>query len=143
LAVDSDGMGKHAQHRRRLLRALMAGDSSSCVWCRRPLDFFEPDATIDHVIPLGRGGPTGKVNALAACRACNGARGDTTPFAWALHCLSVGLAPNLAAVERALAAVEEHGREQWPTPRYARRAARQLRKLQSDARVIAIVRARA
>ena len=33
-------------------------------------------ATLDHVVPLARGGPDSEANTVAACEACNGAKAD-------------------------------------------------------------------
>jgi 5-methylcytosine-specific restriction endonuclease McrA len=35
--------------------------------------------TIDHVIPISRGGKTKFENCVAACRACNNLKGDKKP----------------------------------------------------------------
>ena len=41
---------------------------------------FSPDAlTLDHVVPLARGGRTTKGNVVPACRACNGGKKLDTP----------------------------------------------------------------
>lgn len=49
-------------------------DRGRCAYCgRRGAD------TMDHVVPRSRGGVTGWLNAVAAHRECNRAKGDRTP----------------------------------------------------------------
>jgi hypothetical protein len=49
-------------------------DKGRCAYCgARGAD------TMDHVVPRSRGGPTGWMNAVAAHRECNRAKGDRTP----------------------------------------------------------------
>ncbi|MGR3810864.1 HNH endonuclease [Jiulongibacter sp. NS-SX5] len=49
-------------------------DGNKCVYCgtRREL-------TLDHVLPKSRGGKTNWDNLVAACKRCNGRKGDCTP----------------------------------------------------------------
>lgn len=48
-----------------------------CAYCGRPLEKHE--VTIDHVIPLGRGGARKDVsNLVFACYECNQAKGNKT-----------------------------------------------------------------
>lgn len=35
--------------------------------------------TVDHVLPVSRGGPSSWLNVVAACSACNGRKGNRTP----------------------------------------------------------------
>lgn len=49
-------------------------DGNACVYCGK-----EKDLTLDHVIPKSRGGKTNWVNLVAACRGCNGKKGNNTP----------------------------------------------------------------
>lgn len=51
-------------------RALLARDRHRCAYCGRAAD------TIDHVVPRSRGGHHVWENVVAACRPCNGRKGD-------------------------------------------------------------------
>ena len=51
-------------------RALLARDSHRCAYCSRSAD------TIDHVVPRSRHGRHEWENVVAACRICNGRKGD-------------------------------------------------------------------
>lgn len=67
--------------RKALIEAVVARDGNFCWYCLRP--FAEPFenglvATLDHVIPISRGGANHMDNFRAACRPCNGKRGDRT-----------------------------------------------------------------
>jgi len=59
---------------------------SHCAWCHRPFTGDNP-ATVDHVLPLGRGGQDEPENAKAACQSCNGGRGATGHCIVALRCM--------------------------------------------------------
>jgi 5-methylcytosine-specific restriction endonuclease McrA len=48
-----------------------------CHWCQKPLKFFE--VTLEHVIPLHRGGLDNDNNRVAACAPCNHGRGHNMP----------------------------------------------------------------
>jgi len=49
-------------------------DGNECVYCGR-----NRDLTLDHVFPKSRGGKTSWTNLVAACKSCNGRKGDNTP----------------------------------------------------------------
>ena len=57
-------------------RRLLAADPH-CHWCRCALVF--ETATVDHVIPLGRGGTNRRDNLVLACQSCNARRADQMP----------------------------------------------------------------
>lgn len=48
-----------------------------CHWCRVGLD--DTDATVDHRIPLSRGGLNNRNNLVLACAPCNQGRGNAMP----------------------------------------------------------------
>ena len=62
-------------------RALLARDANRCAYCSRSAD------TIDHVVPRSRGGHHEWENVVAACRLCNGRKGDrlVAELGWVLH----------------------------------------------------------
>ena len=75
-----------ARHRRRLSsqfskrhvkRATFRDCGHRCVYCGTSLGF--ENATLDHVIPLSRGGDHAPGNLVAACRACNQLKGSLLP----------------------------------------------------------------
>jgi 5-methylcytosine-specific restriction endonuclease McrA len=55
---------------------LMAADPS-CYYCGVALT--GETATIDHVMPLSKGGTWADHNTVLACKACNNAKGDQVP----------------------------------------------------------------
>jgi HNH endonuclease len=60
-----------------LTTAAAARQGWRCYWCRCPLTRLT--ATTEHLVPLSRGGAlTAPDNIAAACRDCNGAKGDLT-----------------------------------------------------------------
>ena len=54
-----------------------ARDENLCQYCR--LRVPERDLTLDHVIPVVRGGRKNWENIVAACKGCNQKKGDRTP----------------------------------------------------------------
>jgi 5-methylcytosine-specific restriction enzyme A len=54
--------------------------SGICYYCGRK---FPPrDLTMDHKIPLGRGGTSEKINIVAACKECNNKKKYLLPTEW-------------------------------------------------------------
>jgi 5-methylcytosine-specific restriction endonuclease McrA len=53
---------------------IMVRDDFKCVYCG---DTF--NLTIDHVVPVSRGGKTSFENCVTACRKCNNTKGDKLP----------------------------------------------------------------
>ncbi|MFO8048902.1 MAG: HNH endonuclease [Desulfosudaceae bacterium] len=55
-------------------------DKGRCYYCGRP---FPPDQlTMDHVVPLARGGKTTKGNVVPACKTCNTEKKQRLPVEW-------------------------------------------------------------
>ena len=48
-----------------------------CHYCGRTFSFKL--LTLDHIVPIARGGTTSPGNTVPACRACNKAKGTDTP----------------------------------------------------------------
>ncbi len=86
------------------LRAVLARDGGTCIWCGR---LFVPliTPTTEHVVPRLKGGPSWLENEVAACRRCNGERGHRGPVEWLEECLSRGWAADEARLQRALEAL--------------------------------------
>ena len=55
--------------KRRTQRRLLAETGGCCIYCGRRLDEFT--VTIDHIIPLSRGGLNEEANIVASCLYCN------------------------------------------------------------------------
>ena len=54
--------------------------SGRCHYCERP---FPPrDLTMDHVVPLVRGGFSDRGNVVPCCKECNTCKGDLLPVEW-------------------------------------------------------------
>lgn len=56
---------------------LLIRDGFKCQYCGRDLRSYM--TTVDHVIPLSRGGRREWLNVVAACKPCNGKKGNRTP----------------------------------------------------------------
>ena len=59
-------------HKRRMLKK-----DPRCYWCKKKLD--RRAATVDHVVPLGRGGSNNPNNLVLSCLGCNQGRGSDMP----------------------------------------------------------------
>ena len=55
-----------------------------CAYCVKPMrkkrhkDFRGQEATVDHIVPISRGGGNWKANLTMACAKCNQEKGDMT-----------------------------------------------------------------
>jgi 5-methylcytosine-specific restriction endonuclease McrA len=87
------------------LRAALARDGASCVWCGRPFGALVRPTT-EHLVPRVKGGPSWPENEVAACRRCNRERGHQSLAEWAEECRRRGWAPDLERIEQALADLE-------------------------------------
>ena len=67
----------------RRLEELFKTHRARCFYCGvrvwRKKQAGEPKGTIDHVIPLSKGGGNGKSNLVLACHACNQEKGSMMP----------------------------------------------------------------
>lgn len=59
------------------INTLMSQTGGVCIYCGHPLS--EEDASVDHIIPLSRGGLNEPENRVASCCACNSAKGNMMP----------------------------------------------------------------
>lgn len=66
----------HKRHSQNTLKLLPP--DAVCQYCGMPLD--SSNATIDHVIPLSRGGTDTPDNKVWACKTCNHRKGDLLPY---------------------------------------------------------------
>ena len=51
-----------------------------CHYCRR--GFHPSELTMDHIVPLARGGKTSKGNVAPACKTCNNKKKYLLPVEW-------------------------------------------------------------
>lgn len=68
-------------HRGRLL-----SKNPHCRYCGQKLK--PKTATLDHVLPLSRGGSDDPENLVLACHPCNQCKGNRTPLEWASDILN-------------------------------------------------------
>jgi 5-methylcytosine-specific restriction endonuclease McrA len=86
------------------LRAVVARDGDTCVWCGRRFGPLVPPTT-EHVVPRLKGGPSWLENEVAACRRCNSERGHRSPVEWLEECRRRGWEPDVDRLARALRAL--------------------------------------
>ncbi|WP_422114761.1 HNH endonuclease [Brachybacterium sp. UNK5269] len=64
-------------------RAVHERDHWTCAYCGRSVSKTPPCeallATVDHIHPISRGGPSSWTNLVSACKACNNRKADRTP----------------------------------------------------------------
>lgn len=48
-----------------------------CHYCQQK--FVKEDLTMDHILPIGRGGHSTKGNIVASCKTCNSKKASLTP----------------------------------------------------------------
>ena len=51
-----------------------------CRYCKR--SFAPRDLTMDHIVPISRGGKTTKGNVAPCCKECNNAKRQMLPIEW-------------------------------------------------------------
>jgi len=54
-----------------------------CHYCRRKVGAAA--LTMDHIVPLGRGGRSVRGNVVPACKACNTRKRSALPLEWVEH----------------------------------------------------------
>jgi 5-methylcytosine-specific restriction endonuclease McrA len=64
--------------KRALRKGALRDCSQRCVYCATRLD--QRTATLDHVVPLARGGANDPGNLVVACAPCNRLKSDLLPF---------------------------------------------------------------
>lgn len=62
----------------------LIANKASCHYCTCSL--AKEDVTMDHVVPLLRGGRSTKSNVVMACKSCNNAKKDQLVMDWQGHC---------------------------------------------------------
>lgn len=70
--------------------AITERQRNRCHYCQRVMNPTQPDhsdplaASLDHVIPLGRGGTDDEANLVVACVSCNARKDDYLPWEFEL-----------------------------------------------------------
>jgi len=59
--------------------AIYARDGYRCVYCGA-----QEDLTLDHIVPLSKGGTHSEDNLVVACRSCNASKGNRSLLEWLL-----------------------------------------------------------
>src|SRR5262249_39571436 len=72
--VDVRGRERRSSSKRN---RILARDRNRCQYCGKKGTAFI--LTIDHIVPVSRGGNTSPENLVAACSPCNQRKGDRTP----------------------------------------------------------------
>jgi hypothetical protein len=83
------------------LRAVLARDGDTCIWCGCSFTRLVRPTT-EHVVPRLKGGPSWLENEVAACGRCNSDRGHRSPVEWLEECLRRGWCPDEARLARSL-----------------------------------------
>ena len=64
-------------------RAVHDRDHWTCAYCGRSVSKRPPSdallATVDHIVPVSRGGESSWLNLVSACKECNNRKADRTP----------------------------------------------------------------
>jgi len=84
--------------------ALYLRDGLACVWCEAGIE-DGVELSLDHLVPVARGGTNQTSNLLTACRSCNSRRGHKSVPAFAAYLVEQGLVQDTDA-----AAIERHVR---------------------------------
>lgn len=79
-------------------RSVYGRDKNQCQYCGKKLSSY--NRTIDHVIPLGRGGDSSFENCVTSCRACNLLKGAKLPHEIGFKLLKQPRIPNIMDILR-------------------------------------------
>lgn len=77
-AVGASSFRAQVAKKQALRKSALRDCSQRCVYCATQLD--QRSATLDHVVPLARGGPHDAGNLVSACGPCNRLKGNLLPF---------------------------------------------------------------
>lgn len=75
-----NGQTRAVKERRAKRRKELYDLSPWCAYCRRPLRFAK--TTLDHIVPLKKGGYDLPGNFVLSCKSCNDAKGGRTLQEW-------------------------------------------------------------
>lgn len=68
---------KRSSNSKKIRAGIWHKKTKQCHWCDKPLTV--ENSTIEHIIPLNRGGLDHSMNRTLACPECNHSRGDNMP----------------------------------------------------------------
>lgn len=71
------GTSRSGKRKQKSLKHILFKRDPKCYWCTKLLTL--PEATLDHMIPLSRGGSNSPDNQVLACYSCNQTRGNNLP----------------------------------------------------------------
>jgi len=77
--IDGAILVSKKQSRQRFRRSILDAWNWRCAYCDACL---EGQATLDHIVPMSRGGATSRNNLVAACAKCNVSKSDESLEAW-------------------------------------------------------------
>ena len=83
IEIDKGGINRQKQRARKLRQSAWWQRRVSqgiCYYCGRQVDPRE--LTMDHVVPLARGGKSTKGNCVPACKDCNNKKKYLVPVEW-------------------------------------------------------------
>ena len=63
-----------------------------CYYCGRIV--LPKELTMDHIVPIARGGRSTKGNVVAACKECNNAKKQLLPMEWEQYLKDIQFNPN-------------------------------------------------
>ena len=89
---------------------ILARDRNRCQYCGIRGGLF--DLTLDHILPVSRGGTTSPENLVAACFACNQRKGNRTPEEARMPLLK-NPAALVYGIERQILCHESEKRPEW------------------------------
>jgi len=64
----------------------------TCHYCSRPAP--PKDLTMDHIVPIARGGKSTKGNVVPACKECNNTKKQLLPMEWEQYLSDIRLKPD-------------------------------------------------
>ena len=64
----------------------------ACYYCRRQVGAGA--LTMDHIVPLGRGGRSARGNVVPACKECNTRKQSLVPVEWAEYLAKLSASPD-------------------------------------------------
>ncbi len=63
-----------------------------CYYCRRTVG--RANLTLDHIVPMGRGGRSTRGNVVPACKECNSKKQSLVPMEWQEYLRRLGVPEN-------------------------------------------------
>lgn len=97
----------HEKHSRFSRKGVILRDNNECQYCGAKIGH---NATVDHIIPVSRGGVSDYINCVAACSECNNRKADRTPAEAGMKLRHKPRNPTFLTANRSLL---EHPLEEW------------------------------